>query len=83
MLTKVYLEEGIEVISGIAFSECNNLKEIVIPKSVKSIESKPIYDCNSIETIYYRGTEDDWSQIKISDKYPIFDTLNMVYNYNE
>lgn len=50
-LETVTLPDGIETISALAFSGCNNLKKINIPSSVKKIENKVFEGCSSLTSI--------------------------------
>lgn len=51
-IISVNIEEGITEISQYAFGECNNLKELNIPKSMKYMESGDvIYGCSSLGVI--------------------------------
>ncbi|MGN1329667.1 MAG: leucine-rich repeat protein [Eubacterium sp.] len=51
---------------GVAFSGCNNLKSIKIPKSVKLIvredEFRNFEECY-IKNVYYSGSKTDWANI--------------------
>ena len=50
-----------------AFYNCNNLKAIYIPKSVKDISSYAFSGCTKLSDIYYGGSEEDYSSINISN----------------
>ena len=45
------LNEGLETIEGSAFRYINNIKELVIPNSVKRIEGAFVTECYSLKTI--------------------------------
>lgn len=49
--TDVEIKEGTKVISNDVFSDCVNLKNVVIPDSVNSIGSSVFENCTSLESI--------------------------------
>ena len=57
--------ENITIISAYMFRECENLRQVYIPKSIKIIEENAFYGCNNIETVYYEGTEEEWDSIAV------------------
>ena len=65
------------------FNSCGNLKEIVLPKSLTTIEYHTFFNCNALETVYYKGTEDAWKNIVISTENEELTKANIVYNYSE
>ena len=48
-----------------AFSGCQRLSSITIPDSVASIGDWVFHDCDSLSSVYYGGTEEEWSGISI------------------
>ncbi|MBQ9978372.1 MAG: leucine-rich repeat domain-containing protein [Clostridia bacterium] len=57
------IPEGVVRIGTWSFAGCLNLKTISIPKSVNSIGSEIFFKSPNIETLYYKGTVDDWKRI--------------------
>ena len=51
--TDVEIKEGTKVISNDVFSDCVNLKNVVIPDSVSSIGSSVFENCTSLESITF------------------------------
>ena len=49
------------------FYDCNNLKTIVIPISVTSIDHYAFSGCTSLADVYYKGSENDWNNIDIGN----------------
>ncbi len=47
-----------------AFQYCFGLTSITIPNSVTSIGSYAFSDCEKLETIYFKGSEEQWNAIK-------------------
>ena len=48
-----------------AFKDVDVLTSVVIPDSVTSIGSFAFYYCDSLKTVYYKGTAKEWSKISI------------------
>ena len=61
---KHYLEEGCEIIEEHAFSNCNDLRTIVLPKSVKYVDRYIASGTPYLFQLEYKGTSDDWELIK-------------------
>lgn len=80
-LTKVIINEGTTVIKWSAFDGCTNLTSITIPKSVTTIEYYAFVGCSKLTDVYYTGTEDDWSKIKIEGYNDSMTRANIHYNY--
>ena len=50
-----------------------NLKTVVLPKSLKQIGSNIFKNCYNLKDVYYSGNENDWEKIQIgSDNYGLF-----------
>ena len=48
---KITIPEGVEIIRGDAFIDCNELKEITIPNSVIEIDSGAFAECDNLEKV--------------------------------
>ena len=64
-LESVVIPDSVTSIGGYAFSGCSSLKSVVIPDSVTSIGGWVFSGCSSLAIVYYRGTEEEWSNIDI------------------
>lgn len=64
-LKSVTLPESLFSIGMVSFSGCYSLVDISLPKSLNMICSSAFYDCYSLESVYYCGTEEEWSTISI------------------
>lgn len=78
-LTSITLPDSVTSIGKGAFSGAG-LKSIVIPDSITSIEDYAFSACNSLEHIYYIGTEEDSKKIAIGNNNEAL--LNATWHYN-
>ena len=60
---EIVIPDFITRIENRAFFNCTSLTSINIPISVTSIGELPFLLCDSIKTIYYRGTKEQWRKI--------------------
>ena len=70
------IPEGVTHITATAFGYSNYLKEINIPKSIKFISNKIIYESKKLEIINYSGTVEEWKSI---NKDPAWDANSADY----
>ena len=84
-ITNVVFCEGsqLETIGDSAFYYCYKMKNVVIPKSVTSLESLAFHGCEGLENVYYGGTPDDWKNISVYDYGDYFLLLATMYYYSE
>lgn len=73
LVTELVIPEGVTTISYGAFGECASIKKVVLPKSLSKIESYAFGDRRDWLPhpkldIYYKGTEEEWSKVKIDDE---------------
>lgn len=66
-LTDVNIPDGVTTVGNWAFDHCTSLRTITVPRSVKTIVISAFFDCTSLETIYYEGTEEEWKAIYIGN----------------
>ena len=64
-IISVVIEDHITAIGMEAFLECRNIKDVTIGSSVSSIGYSAFWCCDSLTTVYYTGTEDQWNTITI------------------
>ena len=81
-IKEIVIPDSVEIIERRAFESCNELTAIVIGKGVKTIETSAFNGCYNSDK-YYRGSEEDWNNITISNR--DFDTLDTsrLYFYSE
>ena len=53
------ISDGIKFIGDNAFTRCNILTSITIPKSVTYIDNAVFWGCDRLKDIYYEGSEED------------------------
>lgn len=56
------IPEGVMNIKKSAFEKCHKLKTLLLPKSIKSIDTNA-FDYSGIEKLLYKGTKDDFYHI--------------------
>lgn len=49
--------DGVEEICNLAFKDCDNLKTLTLPSSIKSIGLNAFYRCENLSDIYCKGTK--------------------------
>ena len=49
--------DGVEEICNLAFKDCNNLKTLTLPSSIKRIGLNAFYRCENLSDIYCRGAK--------------------------
>ena len=80
-LTNVIIPGNIEVIEWFSFSYCSSLSSVTLPLSVCKIEDGAFRGCTSLDTIYYAGSAEQWSQISIDGDNDPLKNATIVYNY--
>ncbi len=88
-LTSVTIPNGVTTIDNGTFSNCTSLTSIAIPRSVKKIGDSAFDYCyDSLKTVYYGGSKEQWSAITIgkfnySLAYPKQYATTILYNQTE
>ena len=63
-ISHVVIEEGVTNIGDFAFSDYSDLEDITLPSTLKTIGGNYALS-DSIEKVYYQGTQNDWYKISI------------------
>ncbi len=61
-LKSITIPDSVEAINFYAFKDCTRLKTVYIGSGLLELDN-PFEGCNSLETIYYAGTKDDFDAI--------------------
>lgn len=76
-IKEVIIETRVNSIGDYAFYECCGITEINLPLSIQKISSKA-FEGSGIDTIYYAGAAEDWSEI--SSTKSAFREMNLYFN---
>ncbi len=60
-VTTVILEDGVSSMGQDSFAYMTNLTAMYIPSSVKTVSQGMAYNSNGLSTVYYSGTQEEWS----------------------
>ena len=66
-LITIDIPEGVTVIEEDAFSSCTAMQTVVLPSTLTTIEDSAFLDASSIAAIFFKGTEEQFDAIDISD----------------
>ena len=81
-LTSVTIGNSVTTIDEGTFSRCSKLTSVTIGNSVTYIGREAFYRCVGLETVYYKGTAEEWKKISIG-----YDNSNLTsatrYYYSE
>ena len=69
----IKIEEGCEIIKGLAFKEMPNLEELYFPKSLKEFGMLVCIKCRNLKAIHYPGTYEEFQNIKNASKDDYFE----------
>ena len=64
-LSTYEIHKDTQIIAGDAFKGCKNLKSVTISENIRRIGASAFYGCNIFETVYFKGTQIEWSSIVI------------------
>ena len=63
-----------------AISKNSLIKEVYLPSSVTAIYGENFTECENLKTIYYEGSEEEWSAIPKYNDLVIPSNINIVFN---
>ena len=64
----VVIRDDISVIGAYAFQGNDKIKSIIIPETVKYINSGAFSACENLENVYYISTQEKWEKIEIDSE---------------
>ena len=87
-LTSVTIGNSVTSLGEYAFAYCGSLTSVTIGNGVKSIGSYAFFNCTGLDSIRYRGTSVQWSEISKGSNWNKYHTnayitisYTMTYNY--
>ena len=72
---------GVSTIGDGAFSGCDKITGVIIPKSVTAIEARAFWECTNLFEVSYKGSEEEWNAISIESPQGNLADVNITYNY--
>ncbi|MCR5010121.1 MAG: leucine-rich repeat domain-containing protein [Clostridia bacterium] len=66
-ITSIEISEGVTVIGSYAFARCTNVESASLPKSLTTVDRNAFYNCNSLATVVYYGSELMTEDISIAE----------------
>ena len=81
-LISINIPDSVTEIEGSAFYNCA-FESITIPESVITIGNGAFQSCDNLNTIYYKGSEEQWNAINIGSDNTYLTNATKVYNYTE
>ena len=81
-ITTLIFSNNLTTIGSSAFSDCYSLTSVVFGTGLTSISDYAFFECSMLDTIYYRGTEEQWNQIDISSSSGL-EGKTIIYNYTD
>lgn len=81
-LKYVRMSSNLKVIDSFAFTK-TAISSVWLPKTITNINMYAFYDCSKLTNIYYEGSQEDWSLVKIEDKNTNLIKANITYDYTK
>ena len=81
-IKKYTIPSGVTSICSTAFWNCLNLENLTIPNTITYIAKSAFLSCENLTDIYYTGSADDWTKIKIGDYNEDLTNATIHYNYD-
>ena len=78
--TSINIKEGTKSICGATFDVdySNNLVNVTIPESVKSIGKRVFKNCSSLTNITYKGTRGQWNSIVKENSWNMYSSIKTI-----
>ncbi len=65
-LKTIKIPDGVSSIGNNMFQQCFHLAEVSLPATVTSIGNHAFYGCESLKTVCFNGTEEQWDAITVN-----------------
>ena len=82
LITELVIPDGVTTIPKRAFHRQSSITSAVVPNTVTTIGYYAFNMCTNLIAIYYKGTEEDWSNISI-DADAFYKSPALIYYYAE
>lgn len=79
---KIGKNSCLESIGAEAFIYCNSLESVVLPSSLKRIDSFAFYFCANLKHVYYMGTMEEWDSIQMGQGNSSLENAITYYSYH-
>ena len=80
-LAAIVIPDAVAEIHADAFKGCENLETVILGTGIRRLGDNVFQGCDELNMVYYRGTQEDWAQVELSEK-----SLNeniTIYFYSE
>ena len=81
-LKRFEIPDSVTIIENSLFYNDYSLEEIVIPDSVAEIQKRAFFSCSELETVYYKGSEQQWNRIVIETDNRYAQKAKIIYDYD-
>ena len=79
-IESITIPHGVDSIQTATFQICKKLEEVKIPRSVTRIEKSAFHLCDSLKTVNYAGTAEEWEEVSFPSGYPFKNSVR-IYCY--
>ena len=79
-IDSITIPHGVDSIQTATFQLCKKLEEVKIPGSVTRIEKSAFHLCDSLKTVNYAGTAEEWEKVSFPSGYPFKNSVR-IYCY--
>lgn len=80
-IEKVVIRSGVTRIGSNSFMGCTAVKQVALPKGLKTIAKGAFSDCKGLKTVIFHGQESDYKEITIGEDNDPLTKLTPKYQY--
>ncbi|MBP5270478.1 MAG: leucine-rich repeat protein, partial [Clostridia bacterium] len=77
------IEKNVTRIETGAFRHDVCLQSVVLPSGLEYIGEDAFFNCPRLKTVYFRGTEEEWKKIDLTNNGAYLSGVKIVFNYGE